>query len=559
MKKNNMFFKNCKQDGTEGFFSIYFFDNDEEIEYLNISYNSFVIKNEENCRYIKYHLSENYALEYWEFLLENTGIIRSIFDESSYEDITFSISDSSIIKIEVFENETNNLMSQRIVTPNGYDTLIINPALKEYCSENFEFVKNGPRYLYNEKNILLEEEKYLNGKLVGTSKHYHEDGSLKSLINSNEIVEFYEEGQMKSKQYNFRKFSKLIEYYPNGSLMSVGTLNPNNEYIGIGWTFYDNSQLKKICSYVNNLIDGEYKDFYENGTLKTHSFYILGKENCEFKSFYSNGQIECIIDLQNGIRSGKFLKYYKSGQLEDETYYSNNAPISNSILYYESGNIYAKLAYQNGLRVGISQWFYETGELKSISKYDLIDGNSYLSYSKSYYSSGALERYIQWEDALCEHNHDDYSYNIIRGSEILEFSYYENGKLRKKQKLIKENIYSIERYNNDSLIQKGTFFRNESVFYWIGKLITFNLDKSTKTVINYSNNGKFISRLNYVNDILDNTTNYLSAKNLYKFTSYYPDGSLREEGYYNYKDNYSEDIYWVGEHKFYSEKGECNE
>ncbi|MGL5534834.1 MAG: hypothetical protein ACRDB5_02450 [Cetobacterium sp.] len=490
MKKNNMFLRRIELSSEEGYYSIYYLNNDDEIEYLNISYNSFINRNEDGHKYIEYYLDDEYALEYWEFSLENVGVIRSIFNESSYEDITFDITDKNIIKIEVFENATNNLMSQRIVTSSGYNTLVINPALKEYCVENFEFVKNGYRYLYNEKDVLLEEQEYSNGEIVGTSKYYYEDGSLKFLINLNQTIEFYETGELKSKVYNFKKFSKIVEYYLNGNLMSAGTLNHNNEYIGMGWTFYENGQLKKICSYVDNLIDGEYKDYYDNGVLKTDSFYVLGKENCEFRSFYNNGQVECIIDLEDGKRCGQFLKYYKSGKLEDETYYANNAPISDSYLYYESGGLYAKLTYEEGLRVGISQWFYETGELKTINKYDLIEGYSYLNYSKSYYKSGAIESYTQWEEALCEHNQEDYSYNMLRGYERVSVSYYENGNLRKKQKIVGENRYSIERYDeNGILMQKGTFFRDKNVFYWIGELLTFNQNKSLKIVMNYSENG----------------------------------------------------------------------
>lgn len=559
LKKNNMFLKKIELNSKEGYFSIYFFNGDEEIEYLNISYDNFIVETQDEYKYIKYYLNEEYALEYWEFFLENTGVIRSIFNESSYEDITFDIDERSIIKIETFENGTGNLMSQRIVTPTGYNTLVLNPALKEYSTESFEFIKNGTRYLYNEKDILLEEQEYVNGEVVGTSKYYYEDGGLKTLFNLNETIEFYEEGQLKSRVYNFKKFSKIVEYYLNGNLMSAGTLNHNNEYIGMGWTFYENGQLKKICSYVDNLIDGEYKDYYDNGVLKTDSFYILGKENCEFRSFYNNGQVECIIDLEGGKRCGQFLRYYKSGKLEDETYYANNAPISDSYLYYESGSLYAKLSYKDGLRVGISQWFYETGELQSLNKYDLIEGCSYLNYSKSYYKSGAIESYIQWEDALCEHNQEDYSYNMLRGYERVSVSYYENGNLRKKQKAVGKNRYSIERYDeNEETTQKGVFFRDENVFYWVGELLTFNRNKSLKIVTNYSEDGKFIStyNYNYVNGSLYSATKYLSDENLYSFVSYYENGNIEEEGYYVYEDHYNNGIRWIGEHNFYSEDGE---
>ncbi|MEG0235154.1 hypothetical protein, partial [Cetobacterium sp.] len=59
-----------------------------------------------------------------------------------------------------------------------------------------------------------------------------------------------------------------------------------------------------------------------------------------------------------------------------------------------------------------------------------------------------------------------------------------------KQKIVGENRYSIERYDeNGILMQKGTFFRDKNIFYWIGELLTFNQNKSLKIVMNYSENG----------------------------------------------------------------------
>ncbi|MGL5367412.1 MAG: hypothetical protein ACRDAG_03825, partial [Cetobacterium somerae] len=78
-------------------------------------------------------------------------------------------------------------------------------------------------------------------------------------------------------------------------------------------------------------------------------------------------------------------------------------------------------------------------------------------------------------------------------------------------------------------------------------------------VTNYSEDGKFIDTQNYLNEILDSTTIYLSDENVYRFISYYPNGNIKEEGYYIYEDNYNNDISWIGNHNFYSEEGELIE
>ena len=82
---------------------------------------------------------------------------------------------------------------------------------------------------------------------------------------------------------------------------------------------------------------------------------------------------------------------------------------------------------------------------------------------------------------------------MLRGYERVSVSYYENGNLRKKQKAVGKNRYSIERYDeNEETTQKGVFFRDENVFYWVGELLTFNRNKSLKIVTNYSEDGELI-------------------------------------------------------------------
>lgn len=568
MKK--MFIENNILEKKSGYFTVFFLEENEVEEYLRIDYDDF--QESEEDQYIQYYLDDEYALEYWKEA--EIGVVKSIYNESSYEVIQFNLLDSSVISLEIYENGTDELLSRRVVEDGGYNTLVINPAFNEYCSENFRFVKNGARTLYSKDGVLLEEENYKDGILIGEAKYfydsgllktekffrdkeivkeYYESGELESLEMQNERVEYYESGKIQRKLYRFKNFIKIIEYYENGNIMEGGTINYDNEYIGIGWTFYNDGTLKKVCSYVNNEIEGEYKDYYENAQLKTHSNYMQGKENGEFKSYYENGQIECIIDFENGNREGRYISYFEDGNIESECQYRGNLPFGEVLIYYNNGNLATKLNHKNGLRVGIAQWYYESGKLKTITNYEIRDNMCYATYNKGYYESGILKSFSQWEDTICKYNQQDYSTETISGYSILSIEYYDNKKevIRSKEKLIENNIYELEKFNKDGVLkEKGRYHSDKNRSYWIDTYFEYDIEKNKELRFYYDKAGMFLKKEIREEDKLVEEEIYNKKDGCYEFKSFYKNGVIHREGKYKRED---EGVYWVGFFNTYDE------
>ncbi|MGL5655282.1 MAG: hypothetical protein ACRCXY_00420 [Fusobacteriaceae bacterium] len=568
MKK--MFIENNILKEKSGYFTVFFLEENESNEYLRIDYDDFHERDEE--QYIQYYLDGDYALEYWKE--DDIGIIKSIYNESSYEIIQFNIIDNSVISLEIYEDGTDELLSRRVVEDSGYNTLVINPAFNEYCSEDFRFIKNGIRTLYSKNGVLLEEENYNNGILIGEAKYfydsgllktekffrdkeivkeYYESGQLEFLEIENERVEYYESGKMQRKLYRFKNFIKVIVYYENGNIMEVGTVNYNDEYIGLGWTFYNDGTLKKVCSYLNNEIDGEYKDYYENAQLKTHSYYIQGKESGEFKSYYENGQLECIIDFENGNRSGRYISYFEDGKIESDCQYRENLPFGEVLIYFNNGNLAVKLNHKNGLRVGIAQWYYESGKIKEIINYEIKDNQCYSTYNKIYYESGVLKSFSQWEEAICKYNEKDYSIENILGYLILRISYYDNKReaIRRKEKLIENNIYDLEKFSEDGILEeKGRYYSDKKRSYWIDTYYEYNIEKNEELIFYYDKAGIYLKKeIRKDNNIIEEEI-YNNTEKCYEFKSFYKNGVIHREGKYKEEDGQR---YWVGFFSTYDE------
>lgn len=565
-----MFVENNKLENKSGYFIVFFLEENESVEYLRIDYDEF--QESEDGEYIQYYLDGDYALEYWKD--EEVGVVKSIYNESSYEIIQFNFEDNSVISLEIYEDGTDELLSRRVVEENGYNTLTINPAFNEYCSENFRFEKNGVRTLYSKDGVLLEEENYKDGVLIGEAKYfydsgllktekffrdkeiineYYESGSLESLEIQNERVEYYESGEIQRKLYRLKNSIKIIEYYENGNLMEVGETNYNGEYIGMGWTFYPSGSLKKVCSYVNNEIEGEYKDYYESTQLKTHSYYMHGKENGEFKSYYENGQVECIIDFQDGLRCGKYISYFQNGNLESDCQYRDNLPFGEVLIYHKNGNLAIKLNHKNGLRVGVAQWHYESGKIKSISNYEVKDNKCYKTYDKSYYESGILESFSQWEETVCEYNQNDYSTEIISGYLILNIEYYENReeRIKRKKKLVENSVYDEEKFNEDGVLkEKGRFYSNENKAYWIDTYYRYDIEKNREEKYLYNKLGVYLNREIREDGIIIEEEKYNEEDNSFDFKSYHKNSTIHREGKYKIEMGES---YWIGFFNTYDE------
>ena len=106
-------------------------------------------------------------------------------------------------------------------------------------------------------------------------------------------------------------------YYDNGVLQSEvsivsGKLNGHAKY-------YDNeSNLKSIASYKNNILHGMWIEYYVNGKIM-HS-----------------------VRYENGLKDGSELWYYDNGSIKSETVYDLGNIVFNTLRWDKNGNILYK-------------------------------------------------------------------------------------------------------------------------------------------------------------------------------------------------------------------------
>lgn len=109
-------------------------------------------------------------------------------------------------------------------------------------------------------------------------------------------------------------------YFMNGSPFSISDLKEIEPKLRSGkfTEYYENGNIKEVCTYVNEKKDGKYIKYYRNGIPETEIDYSEGVYDGYIKSYYENGNRRR-IDLYS---SGKFVEgkcYGHAGQ--DTTYF----------------------------------------------------------------------------------------------------------------------------------------------------------------------------------------------------------------------------------------------
>ena len=377
---------------------------------------------------------------------------------------------------------------------------------------------------YKDSKIKLVGEfigEYMHGKWV----EYHKNGSIKSekiynngLIDSTKTKDYIDtllsDDALKIKQsefflenqkgtssldfnqiedgehiiYSDKKNQKIIENYLNNKLNGSWTIFHESGRV-LMKRFYDNGILDSskqtlkfyesgnLMEKFNEIINdgtivksGVFNSFYENGVNKEVGFFYNGKKNSDWVGYYQTGEILYKINYDRSENLNPINFYYKSGELFYTCYLNDSFDYFGEYTsYYKSGEIMEKGRYDSNLKNGLWVLFYETGEI--LSQIDYVDGNGI--YSK-FFNTGEIQ-----ESGYFQNNK----------KEGLWINYYKNGN--------KKNIY---KYKNDKInINELSMHYNQEGFLEVEKLV-----KELDGLI--------------INDG--------------KYTSFYKDGSIKENGVY---------------------------
>lgn len=176
------------------------------------------------------------------------------------------------------------------------------PVIKAWFKDRQLKIKDGPYTLYYPKRLVAQEGYYRENQMNGVWQTWHSNGHKKDsgFIKNNQLT-----GPWK-------------EWYPNGKLKFECTYQETSAniivpvpgtYYGIrngtftGW--YEEGSIESTGSYVNDIMEGEWKFYHPNGKPSTIEKYEKGK----------------IVSLHcfdtTGIETGEFCSIDKPALLKD--------------------------------------------------------------------------------------------------------------------------------------------------------------------------------------------------------------------------------------------------
>jgi antitoxin component YwqK of YwqJK toxin-antitoxin module len=171
--------------------------------------------------------------------------------------------------------------------------------------------------------VLIRENEYKKGLLVGISKEYGTNGQLMSELN-NDKTSYVGSNVVFGVEYK--------NYYPiNGKLKL-------ENYKDYGKEYYENGKLKAEWKNENYLKKGIFTEYYESGAIKMQVMHIDEvKRDGLMHKYYENGTLKELWSYDKGNR--QFIKkFFPSEKIKSEWLYSNGELIK-KIVYNQLGEI----------------------------------------------------------------------------------------------------------------------------------------------------------------------------------------------------------------------------
>ena len=294
---------------------------------------------------------------------------------------------------------------------------------------------------YSEKGFKTSKIEYglKEGWLLAGETKYYENGTIKSEdfdgYEGSYSAKYYENGQIELEDWGE---GEIKTYYKNGQIKTITitdqgfTLNYKliEEYSEIGKLtkeeIYLSSQLQKqfkdgisingkvifekdyqlnpskdvragynVLHYTLEL--REEKEYYDSGELQYTSNYVDDLKQGEWKEYYKSGELKSTANYVNSKLQGEWKRYYDSGELESTENYVDGLAQGEYKYYWESGELNRTATYVDGLVQGEAKFYYESGELERTVNYV----NSKLQgEAKFYYESGELKSTVNYVDGL---------------------------------------------------------------------------------------------------------------------------------------------------------------
>lgn len=376
--------------------------------------------------------------------------------------------------------------------------------------------KNGysNKYIYNNPQnpgqpTLISSELYVMGKREGNSMYYFNTGELKLIV-------FYKDGKKQGLSREFSRDSTLVTVvqYKDNYVTERERVNRTDELGNKQGTFrdyYENGRIKKEAHYLDNQLHGYYREFDGRGQLVLALRYERGKIVEEIDE-----DIRELLDMKNTYdEEGRliFTGGYKEGvPVGIHRFYDTTGMVENAYLYNELGQkISEGIIDEQGIRRGDWKDFYPSGEIRAEGAYQDNQRSGTWTY---YFRKGGVEQKGRFERDLYMGLWNWYYPN---GNKWREESYF-NGK---------EDGMFVEYDPAGNILTKGDYIGGEKEGEWIYQ------------VGDHEERGNFVIGLRegiwryyYPDGTLKYEGYYFQGNPDKRHKYYYPDGSLKEEQYY---------------------------
>ncbi|NOQ26000.1 MAG: hypothetical protein GQ564_11610 [Bacteroidales bacterium] len=378
----------------------------------------------------------------------------------------------------------------------------------------FQGKKNGYHFKYfkeeNYKNIITSKELYINGKRNDNSLYYFKKGNIKMIVP-------YLDDKKQGIGFEFdinKNIVSIIRYRNNEVIVkeNINRYNREGNKEGIWKYFYISGVLKTEKNYVDGKLNGYSKIFNEEGKLLESIKYKNNEIDLKSNDFDINIEIKEEYDQQNNL---KFQgSYNKDMPIGVHRYFNNEGLVIKSKTYNIIGKLVAEgIVLKSGIEKGDWIYYYENGKKKAQGSF--INGKKTGEW-KYFYSNGRIQQI------------GSYTGGKLRG--IWNW-YYETGELLKEEYFIYGQIdgEAIEYDKLGNIISKGNYIEGNQEGEW--NYIIGDHKYIGKYVYN-EKDGEWISY--YIDkDKISFKGKYLQGNPDGKHEYYYPDGSLKKEGYFD--------------------------
>ncbi|UGS22874.1 toxin-antitoxin system YwqK family antitoxin [Flavobacterium channae] len=347
---------------------------------------------------------------------------------------------------------------------------------------------DGLQKYFDAKGNLELEKNYVAGKLHGEKKEYYSNGNIN-------VIENYKDDVL---------HGMSTSYHINGGKNCELNFT-NGERDGVLTCYYSNGTKSSAITYANGKLNGPYTIYNEIGDVTVNTTYKNGEIDGKYMQYFDGKKVKAEGEFINGKTQGTYKKYYTNDKLEYESFYTNGK-ITKTINYYFTGAKSTELIYNANEDLETYSYFNPRGKKYFEEKYKGGELKSGLQFSASNPKPVEVNLTKKAFQISGLNNDKQVTGFFEKGKKSGEWNYYfTNGNLKIKESYLNgEQTGMAYSYNNKGLLRSISHYKNDAL------------------------NGVYEI---YNNGILSETSYYTNGSQNGPYISYYPDGTVRGDGF----------------------------